>query len=248
MTITKKSIFNRATRNLRPSKEWRELYRAVHTIDEIVTNAPQVGTMLMDDAATATAVMQAISLGIKPQKRKGVHAVANQIQTSLYKAIKKNNDMDMPRKWWRMGIHARYKFVRRTIRTMNKIYRKDYKTISSPVFHVYFSANYKIIDCVFAEHYPASRRIGITKLGLMLSFTGVVDKIAHEYTHALQELSATSIPDYIMQFKKNNDYAYHEVPYEIRYGEKEACTVGKLVAKNFKRGLRQYKNQIDGRD
>ena len=239
----KKSIFNRATQQLRSTK-WRTLYRAVHTIQDCATM--QSDGMLIEPKL-AQDILSAVSHGINPQNRRQVHDIAAGIKESMYKAIVQNGDAELPNKWWRMGITARYRFMERTIMTMNKIYTTEYKTPFNPLSKVEYEKN-GFFASTMGSYSLSGRTMYLTTSGITVPFSAVIDTVAHEYTHALQYINKTSIPAYINEFMFENSHAYRNVSYTLRYTEKEARAVGKLVSKDFKRGLQQYKNQIDGRD
>jgi len=234
MTDKKESAFFQAIKKLyfkvKPAL-WRAEYRIVHRMRD------------QYDMSEIPAAWNLIKLGLLAYPHgKRFKRNANKIRKNMFDAIIDNNDELLIWNFHLATLEERMEFAQNTLMTMhNKISAKepDIRPALKRVTKQPMSRKQKR-QKLLGMYYGRSGKIAMTELGLSRELCAMADTMAHEYTHALQNVLRSALPTDVMKFINRHPRGYKWTPYLLRPDETEAWAAGNRVGKNFEDKFDKY--------
>lgn len=220
--------------------QWRKLYRIMHEIRDTVDMTP---TMPATNSYKPLNKVYTIARLMKNlQESRRMSTLADDLAIALFTAVVRNNYLDADIKWDEMPATAKYHFIQRVTMDMHKIFQQDYGRHDA-LRAVLYLRKYEITEdgIVSATFFDDVRHIVIYESQVDAGFYEVLDTIAHEYTHALQNVGQTQIPPFLSQYTDMYWDKYCEAPTHLRPEEIEAMYVADLAGIAFKDIAKQYK-------
>lgn len=173
-------------------------------------------------------------------KASGLNArrLAHDLRGTMFETIYENNDSSIILHYDDYDINEHMRFARRTLTVMHKKINSHGATQLNvnPIEMVYPKAGQRILGV----YRPRDNQIGLSARTLSSDLKTLIETMAHEYTHVLQESYDSSLSRPLLEFINRHPIANKTVPYKKQLIEKEARAVAGIVAQDFDKHFADY--------
>ncbi len=234
MADNKESAFSRAIlklyTKLRPAL-WRAEYRIIHRMRD------------QYDMSGIPAAWNILKLGLLAYPHgKRFERNVSKIRRNMFDAIIDNGDELTVWNFHLATIEQKMEFVANTLMTMHTNISTQEPDIRPALKNVEkrVPSRRQKRRKTLGLYNGRSGTIGMTELGLSQELCRMANTMAHEYTHALQQVKHSALPAVVLNFIHLHPLGYILTPYSLRPKEIEARLLGRQIGQNFEDEFNEY--------